>query len=513
MSGIVYKQRYKARGQANAAGLNVRHLQYIATRPGAIYNTGCGFGLWGHLPGDEGVRIQQDLTWAKQLVRQASREHTLYRGTLSVGNKDAMEKGLYSRERWEQLVNDHIDVIARENDIKPQNLCWVASMHYAKGHPHVHLLFWDNGSGPQPEFVPEAKFEARMERIRAEFSGDLFREEIRQEQQEQREDTKILRSMLRSVCLEANPGKALNIPKLFQGKELSILSQGLLELIRSVPQTGSLRYAYLQPEYKEKVDAFVELCLEQVPELSREDARYEAHTRRISELYSNGEVGADEALDKARKKLRTELGNQVMATVRRSLEELREAPPEDRSQTRTFIRDTSREILPTMESYRELRELLPRERIPVGRMNQQIPGYFEQMNKVLGEMLSDARVRVKLQGWARKEAGIQSGDPSAASEEQRQAYQDAYREAKRDLRREITEQLRQDAGWTEELARTRTVVMACEMLRLVSQLASQKEAALNQGRLNSKRRSRNMSREERQHNRAVRSQGSSWDFD
>ena len=52
MSGIVYKQRYANAGRVPKEaipGLNVRHLHYIATRPGAVYNEGYGFGLFGSL--------------------------------------------------------------------------------------------------------------------------------------------------------------------------------------------------------------------------------------------------------------------------------------------------------------------------------------------------------------------------------------------------------------------------------------------------------------------------------
>ena len=101
----------------------MRHLQYIATRPGTIFNKGCGFGLWGQLPGDDAIRIQSDLNLAKHVVREASADHTLYRAILSVGKEDAERFGLYHRERWEQLINDRIDVIAKEMDIKPQNFC------------------------------------------------------------------------------------------------------------------------------------------------------------------------------------------------------------------------------------------------------------------------------------------------------------------------------------------------------------------------------------------------------
>ena len=136
---VIYKQHYAPRSESKTPGLNVRHLQYIATRPGVVPNKGCAFGLWGRLPGQGAVRVQNNLVAAKQTVREASADHTLYRAIISVGKSDAENLGLYDREQWEQLINRHIDVIAREMDIQPENLYWMMAMHRTQGHPHVSL--------------------------------------------------------------------------------------------------------------------------------------------------------------------------------------------------------------------------------------------------------------------------------------------------------------------------------------------------------------------------------------
>ena len=51
MKGVVFKQRYKSVNIKSTPTLNRKHLNYIATRKGAIHNPGCAFGLWGRLPG------------------------------------------------------------------------------------------------------------------------------------------------------------------------------------------------------------------------------------------------------------------------------------------------------------------------------------------------------------------------------------------------------------------------------------------------------------------------------
>lgn len=372
----------------------MRHLQYIATRPGAVFNKGCGFGLWGQLPGNDTIQIQNDLNLAKHVVRQASADHTLYRAILSVGKEDAERYGLYHRERWEQLINDRIGTIAKEMDIKPENFCWLASMHCARGHPHVHLLYWDNSNQPRPEGMAKHLFREKAEHIRAAFAGDLYREEIRKAQQDQRAQTKALRTALQAMCLEVNPEKALDLSRLCNSTWLGSAAQQMAELLRQLPATGSLNYQYLPPDYKVLVNQFIDTCLEQ-PELSKEARRYEELTRRISELYANGETAQAANLENAKKKLYKELGNEVMGAIRGIRAEINDSVL-DQLFSRTPLQETVSQILPTLDSYQELRSLLPPERIPLDRMEQQIPGYRQQLDQVVNEVLSDARVRQQL---------------------------------------------------------------------------------------------------------------------
>ena len=511
---MFFKQWYKTRSDPSTPGLNVRHLQYIATRPGAVYNRGCGFGLWGQLPGDSSMGVQYDLDKAKRIVRAASQEHTLYRAIFSVGKKDAQEHGLYSRERWEKLVGDHIRDIAKEMDIKPENMCWCASFHCAKGHPHVHILYWDNSDRPRQEYVPKPLWDAKAEHIRAAFAGDIHREEIREKQKEQRERIRPLRAAIQAMCREANPEKALDLPRLYKSAALGDLSQRLGELIRDVPSKGSLRYAYLPPDYKARVDELVEECLK-VPELAAELDKYDRCTREISRLYANSEAGGEKNLAKAREKLRKELGNQVMDAIREAQREVRSAAPSDIKQVRELVNEAVSNVVPALESYQSLKGLLPPERIPVNCMERQIEGYHQQMNRVISDVLSDARVRLRLQGYALEAAGIDlASKPDAqyrpenagAPEKHRlfgkevedselEAYQDTYRETKRALRAAVTDRVRRDAGWTEEAVTTATADLLVNMMRAASQAAYQRQAGAVQARSSLKTRSKDRSRE------------------
>lgn len=517
---VVFKQHYKPKADSSTPGLNVAHLQYIATRPGAVYNQGCGFGLWGQLPGDPHVRIQTDLEQAKQTVREASADHTLYRAIVSVTGKTASAYGLFKRGRWERLINDHINTVAKEMDIKPENFCWCASMHCEPDHPHVHILYWDNGDQPREEFIPEERFEPMAERIRAEFSGDIHREEIREQQQDQRQLLNALRSKLQVMCLDACPEKTLNISKLYKNTELDSIADRLFQLLKTLPAQGSLRYAYLPPAFREKVDELINACLK-LPELAKELERYEEQTRKIGRLYSNGEETVEANVQKARGKLLKSCGNEVMQFLKDIRVEMDLAPPGNQTEAQKLVEEAVPKIVPTLESYEKLAELLPRNRIPRGKM-QEIQGYKEQLDLVLNEAASDARLRIPLQRYALQEAlkvpaGASTDRPHTVSgtvltAPQWEKYKEIfYSESRKDLWRAVVGKLRDDVGWTEEEKQTAAVNMLCRIMRLLSQSASQRQAAAAQARLS--RRSRDRSREAQKDARTTQLSPGEWGND
>lgn len=500
MAGVVFKQSYRSRNLQGTPGLNVRHLHYVATRPGVVKNPGCGFGLWGRLPEDNTITLQTDLERAEQVVMQRSASRTVYRAIVSVGQDTAEEKGMYHRENWERLVNSQIAVIAKEMDIKPENLCWCAAMHHVKEHPHVHILYWDDGSDPRPEGIGKNSFEKKAERIRAAFSRELFREEILEQQQLQRDQQKEIRQLLRSLCQEANPEKTVHVQRLYRDGTLEELAGKLDQLLRSIPAKGSLRYAYIPPAYRELVDSTVKRCLE-IPEFRTVLRDYEVSTRRIAELYGNGKA-AEEKWQQAKLKLHRQLGNEVLKAVSEYRKELR---LELLSQPSDLIQKTMTEIVPNLQSFSQLQQLLPRHRIPVKSMDSQIPGFRAAVDAVVADIQSDARFRTAFETEALKAAGIdfiskpdapvkRQGVPvifgKAVTEEEVTAYRTAYRQMQQELRCRIIEDVRERAGWNREAEVTCCMNMLCSMIRLLSQSAGQQQGRAARKRNYSKDRSK-----------------------
>ena len=93
MAGVVLKQSYKSLNRKNTPMLNGKHLIYISTRPGTVYNQECGFGLFGKLPNSVGMTSINNLGHAKKMINDISKRRTVYRAIISLDDKTAKDKG------------------------------------------------------------------------------------------------------------------------------------------------------------------------------------------------------------------------------------------------------------------------------------------------------------------------------------------------------------------------------------------------------------------------------------
>ena len=143
MSILIYKQRHRHPNYKKTPKGNYAHIGYIATRPGAVKNKGMRHGLFGKL---EPGAVKEFDTWqeAARLVRELSyRRVNMYRGIISFSPETAAELGLSDHKAWEDYIDRHILTLAKFNGIRVQDLQWVAAHHNEKGHPHIHVVFWN----------------------------------------------------------------------------------------------------------------------------------------------------------------------------------------------------------------------------------------------------------------------------------------------------------------------------------------------------------------------------------
>lgn len=493
--GVLFKQRYKPKNLPTTPILNVKHLTYIATRPGAIYNPGCGFGLWGRLPGVREPTLVNDFRAAKEAVYHASRQpRTIWRAILSVDSKTAEDHGLYDRKNWEKLVNQKIGVLAREMGIRDKDFCWVAAMHYAKGHPHVHIMYWDNSDTPHEEKVTEGRFELLSERVRGAFTGELHREELTALRAEQKELDSQLRLELKALLQEANVAEALNLRR-FSQEQMSDLAGRFLTLIQTLPSRGALKYKLLPEEGKEGVQAFLDYLLT-MPEFARLSRRYFQLTNEMSGLYGNGAATAAHNLERAKQALYTDMGNELLRVVKACRSELEEQVTAEMVELKGLLSKAVPPLLSGNSQYRALLATMPELRTPMAEIRKD-PAFLERRRALVGELAGDFRIQALLRGY---QAAVQREKPETDG---RGSIRDAYRA----LGQLVDRQLRQDAGY-EAQARAGAVT---ELLIRLFGTASRSTGQMSARQELAHQRSRNLSKAAQRDRAKHREMAGDWD--
>ena len=111
-----------------------------------------------------------------RLVYQNSKKHiTMYRSVVSFDEATAGELRLTDQKSWQRYIDNHILTIAQKNGIAPSALQWACALHKEKGHPHIHVVFWDTSSRVKNPFTPPAIPNA----IRRQMIKDTFPDKIR----------------------------------------------------------------------------------------------------------------------------------------------------------------------------------------------------------------------------------------------------------------------------------------------------------------------------------------------
>ncbi len=469
MSGVVFKQRYKSVNIKSTPTLNRKHLNYIATRKGAIHNPGCAFGLWGRLPGMTVSENINSLATAKKVVTAASRTHTLYRAILSVDGEAAKQHGLYERGAWQALVDKKVGVLAEQMGIERKDFCWAASMHYVKGHPHVHIMYWDDSGKVRQEFVPNERFELIAEKVRAAFGYEIFREDIQQRREEKRGIVSETRLELQGLCREANLAEALNLNNVSFAR-LDALQKSFVALAADLPKNGSLKYAYLPQWYKEKLHSFTDEIMK-ITDFQRDAAKYLKLTDEISQLYGNGAEKQQYNREKAQEELYKGMGNTLLDALKGYKRELELSVPSARGDLVAIVRNLVPPLLGGQPTYPELLKLMPKERTPMQELLADEP-FKAKLFGLTRELCSDLRVRALADGYVKASAE----SPELKELGKKEFERSVYKELHRVVQGVVSEKLQEDSGYNAQMAQDTVLSLLLNLIRLSSQRTGQAQS-------------------------------------
>lgn len=344
MSILIYKQRHRHPNHKKTPKCNYAHVGYIATRPGAVKNEGMRHGLFGKLaPGE----VQEFTTWqeAARLVRELSyRRVNLYRGIISFAPETAAELGLVDHKAWEDYIDRHIFTLAKYNGIRVQNLQWVAAHHNERGHPHIHVVFWDRNQRTMVPYVHPSI----PDRIRRQLIRDTFADKIqaycvaKQQAKGKIADTaNELIDEFEKYMEQLHPAEYKRLRETFgriTEDELGtdpldgVLSAGdlapfipsLFALKEKMPKKGRLAYKLLPEDVKSEIDAFVASLKENCKYIGDLVNEYADAKCRLAMLYDADPSHVEEQRIKGVAEADKLIANKVLDAIRAMLHKDRE---------------------------------------------------------------------------------------------------------------------------------------------------------------------------------------------
>lgn len=276
-------------------------MRYIATRPRVAKNEGMGHGLFGKLAPDGVLTEFEDWRDIARLVYQNSKQHiTMYRSVVSFDEDVSAELLLTDQKAWQRYIENHIRTIAEKNGIKREHFQWAGALHKEKGHPHIHVVFWDSSSRVKNPFtLPSVPNSIRKQMIK-----DTFAEKIRNYGEDKNLATADLRQISNELVDEFERHLRLlgkdryrqlrhdydEELELYEGfdfadETLNQIADRVFRIKAALPPKGRISYQLLPTQVKKQVDKLVEFMLKQIPALQKQKDEYVQSKMKMAELY------------------------------------------------------------------------------------------------------------------------------------------------------------------------------------------------------------------------------------
>ena len=298
---FVMKMRFYLPEGANGSK-NSAHAKYICDKAVQDKESQIHAQYIGERKGSRGLFGPDSVETLKDIQRQLKTHNgVVWRYILSLREDDAKRMGHNTKEDWERVIRQSIPNMSNAMGINLINLKWVAAFHDAKGHPHVHLMVWEN----EPTILRGALDDRERKNVRRAFMSEFYGAERRQMMLERTlhrdlmRESAILAMGLRPRQVTANTE---NVRPVLSRENAQDLNAMLAELRSQMPGRGRLSLALMPQETREAArsisnwlmdqDGFCEIreqYLERVRELTKhhtlnEDAIRNAEQRALDDL-------------------------------------------------------------------------------------------------------------------------------------------------------------------------------------------------------------------------------------
>lgn len=235
----------------------------------------------------------------------ASHNGPIWRLIVSVAEDDALAMGgdLMHRKAWEDAVRSSIPKMAHEMGLK--NVRWTAAMHRKEGHPHIHLLLWEN----EPKRQRGKLSSHELTSSKRAWVSALYGPERERLGREKAALRQTIKERGAEAVKEATATREPRLTNADQGE----LVRRLVRIKEGLPGSGRLALAYMPAPLKQEILDVADWLLRSDASLWQATQRYGVIAGEMAQHYSD----APEAHAKARDKALTDIKERMASAILR----------------------------------------------------------------------------------------------------------------------------------------------------------------------------------------------------
>lgn len=292
------------------------YVEYIARRPRS-------HGLFGNIDTDDLKEV------SSQIYKKSQEGKIIYRGIISLGEKDAEALGYRNAEAWNQYLQKVMPDVAEKLGVSVADHTWVAAFHAEESHPHVHYMLWDNKDRIKSPFIHTATQQNIRNYLQEQMFDDVYERAVKQACKEELEAIYAVRNAERKFLLSETaavlkdilyvPGVEYErLPSRPSKEYLRSIADEVQKLIADLPGRGSFKYQYMTPAVKEQVDRVLDRILDK----SDIKASLQCYLQKVEEGQRlQGKTKSEIKIEcmKAERDVRRRLGNKILDAIHNSI--------------------------------------------------------------------------------------------------------------------------------------------------------------------------------------------------
>mgnify|MGYP002771754567 CR=1 FL=1 len=292
------------------------YVEYIARRPRS-------HGLFGNIDTDDLKEV------SSQIYKKSQEGKIIYRGIISLGEKDAEALGYRNAETWNQYLQKVMPDVAEKLGVSVADHTWVAAFHAEESHPHVHYMLWDNKDRIKSPFIHTATQQNIRNYLQEQMFDDAYERAVKQACKEELEAIYAVRNAERKFLLSETaavlkdilyvPGVEYErLPSRPSKEYLRSIADEVQKLIADLPGRGSFKYQYMTPAVKEQVDRVLDRILDK----SDIKASLQCYLQKVEEGQRlQGKTKSEIKIEcmKAERDVRRRLGNKILDAIHNSI--------------------------------------------------------------------------------------------------------------------------------------------------------------------------------------------------